>query len=308
MFNVYFSGNFGLKDQVLALKWVKENIASFGGSPDEVTIFGESAGAASIGYHLMSSQSEALFKRAILESGSATCNWAFLTSKEAKERSSAFLDNVNCKNDHTMMNCLQMLPTDTILTKQWVNSDYLDFNWMPSVDEETVTDNPVKLIEQGKVLKKDVLLGVNKDEGSNFLAVATPPQFSQVLDRQTFMAGVDFILYDVDNTTRAEVIDLYEPDDGTNYREALYRITGDRSLKCPVMNMANLHEKLGSTFLYLISYRPSNEIAPEWMGVLHGSEIAVSVFHYSSSPLSNNYTVAVNHCPKVETFDKKHIT
>ena len=266
---------------MLALKWVKENIASFGGSPEQVTIFGESAGAASIGYHLMSSQSEALFKRAILESGSALCNWAFLTSKEAKERSSAFLDNVNCKNDNTMMNCLQMLPTETILTKQWVNFDYLDFNWMPSVDQETVTDNPVKLVDQGKVLKKDVLLGVNKDEGSNILEIATPPQFSQVLEHPTFMAGVDFILYDVDNTTRAEVIDLYEPDDGANYRKALYRITGDRSFKCPVMNMANLHEKLGSTFLYLISYRSSNEIAPEWMGVIHGSEIEVSLSVFS---------------------------
>nr|WNK22293.1 carboxylesterase [Athetis lepigone]WNK22303.1 carboxylesterase 10 [Athetis lepigone] len=69
-------GNAGMKDQVAALRWIKKNIANFGGNPDNITIFGESAGAASVSYHLISPMSKGLFNRAIPQSGAATCFWA----------------------------------------------------------------------------------------------------------------------------------------------------------------------------------------------------------------------------------------
>ena len=60
-------GNFGAKDQALALKWVKENIEAFGGDSDKITIFGESAGAASVGYNMLSPMTQNLFHRAIMQ-------------------------------------------------------------------------------------------------------------------------------------------------------------------------------------------------------------------------------------------------
>lgn len=69
-------GNSGLKDQVAALKWISRNIADFGGDPDKVTIYGMSAGAASVEYHVLSHMSKGLFQQAIAESGSATPVWA----------------------------------------------------------------------------------------------------------------------------------------------------------------------------------------------------------------------------------------
>jgi len=69
-------GNFGLKDQSLAIRWVSENIEAFGGDPKNITIFGESAGAASVQYQQISPMSRGLYKRAIAMSGSVLCRWA----------------------------------------------------------------------------------------------------------------------------------------------------------------------------------------------------------------------------------------
>ncbi|XP_063539334.1 venom carboxylesterase-6 [Cydia strobilella] len=74
--NEEVSGNMGLKDQVMALKWVRDNIEHFGGDPNKVTIFGESAGAASVHLHMLSPASKGLFHGAIAQSGLATSPWA----------------------------------------------------------------------------------------------------------------------------------------------------------------------------------------------------------------------------------------
>ena len=68
-------GNFGMKDQEMALKWVKENIAVFGGDPNKITIFGQSAGGASVQLHMMRNKKPGLFNKAIVMSGSALASY-----------------------------------------------------------------------------------------------------------------------------------------------------------------------------------------------------------------------------------------
>ncbi|XP_026315216.1 venom carboxylesterase-6-like [Hyposmocoma kahamanoa] len=84
MENEEVSGNMGLKDQVMALKWVRDNIEYFGGDATRVTIFGESAGAASVHMHMLSPMSKGLFHRAIAQSGLALSPWAL--AREPRER------------------------------------------------------------------------------------------------------------------------------------------------------------------------------------------------------------------------------
>ncbi|XP_017480526.1 PREDICTED: esterase B1-like [Rhagoletis zephyria] len=78
-------GNAGLKDQLLALRWIQENIANFNGDPNNVTLFGESAGAASTHLLMLAPKAQGLFHKAILQSGSALCPWV-----EAQPRDWAF--------------------------------------------------------------------------------------------------------------------------------------------------------------------------------------------------------------------------
>lgn len=74
--NTECPGNYGLKDQCLALKWIQNNISAFGGNPDNVTIFGQSAGGAAVQYHFLSPASKGLFAKGIAQSGSVLNRWA----------------------------------------------------------------------------------------------------------------------------------------------------------------------------------------------------------------------------------------
>lgn len=100
-------GNQGMKDQVLAMRWVQANIRNFGGDPGRVTVFGSSAGAASVHYHLLSRMSRGLFQRAISQSGTAIKVWSF--SRHPKEQANRLARLVGCPWDKTtrMVDCLK---------------------------------------------------------------------------------------------------------------------------------------------------------------------------------------------------------
>lgn len=108
-------GNAGLKDQVLALKWVQKNIRKFGGDPNNVTIFGESAGSASVNYLVISPASKGLFHKAIMHSGTVLNPWPHLRDncldvmKYIKE---------DCKNDEEILDILIKMPVQNLIDAQ----------------------------------------------------------------------------------------------------------------------------------------------------------------------------------------------
>lgn len=277
-------------DQVMALEWVRDNIAAFGGDPDRVTLFGESSGASSAGLHLMSARSQSLFQRTIFESGSPDSHWSFVTSAQARHRSRTFLRRVNCSRDDdadTMLRCLRALPVDVIQREEWVDSHFMVFPWAPTVDGRFLTDTPHNLLKTGEFQRKESILGVNKDEGTYWILYVLggfTKDGPSLQNRTTFRRGIDVIAWDLAEETRARLKQLYRPADDSDlaaFRDALGDVCGDRSFTCPTWQMATTLADTGApTYFYYLAYRTSTEVWPPWMGVIHGAEIQVGPRSY----------------------------
>lgn len=102
------SGNMGMKDQVLVLKWVQENIEAFNGDPNRVTIMGVNSGAVSVNLHMLSKLSNGLFHRAISQSGTALSPWA-VVKKDKTEKITKMLNKCKLEDTKEIVACLRSL-------------------------------------------------------------------------------------------------------------------------------------------------------------------------------------------------------
>ncbi|XP_046988683.1 venom carboxylesterase-6-like [Schistocerca americana] len=153
-------GNMGLKDQTEALRWVQRNIAVFGGDPEKVTIFGQSAGGASIHYHVVSPLSTGLFKNAIAMSGSSLNPWAF--SKNATDRAIRFAQYLGYtgKTSNDLVNFLKNVDPKDLVTNANVALSEEDSKtlftcvWVPSAepvsDGAFLTEEPWIALSEGR--------------------------------------------------------------------------------------------------------------------------------------------------------------
>ncbi|KAI1495709.1 Alpha/Beta hydrolase protein [Biscogniauxia marginata] len=172
--------NLGLKDMYAALEWVQENIAAFGGNPDNVTIMGLSAAAHGIGHLIMDiNQPKRLFHKAIMDSGAHTARamhppFAALNTQHFRE----FLDLTPCAHftnllDPEILTCLRGLPSKTVDTagkEVFERSDpSVRWAWQPVLDGEIISRRPLAAWKSGKWQKVPILTGSTHNEGSFYV-------------------------------------------------------------------------------------------------------------------------------------------
>ena len=163
------SGDYGLMDQQAALRWVKANAKSFGGDPDRITVFGQSAGGQSVLDQLVSPTAAGLFQRAIIESGSYAFTLPSLASNDVK--GTAFAKAVGCGNNAA---CLRALPVSAIIAQENPSSSAtapLSTQFQPNVGTAILPNQPLLGIAYGAFNRVPVLQGTNHDEGRLFTAI-----------------------------------------------------------------------------------------------------------------------------------------
>ncbi|XP_061924133.1 acetylcholinesterase-like isoform X1 [Entelurus aequoreus] len=279
-------GNAGLLDQRLALQWVASNIAAFGGDPSQVTIFGESAGSASVGFQLLSPGSRDLFQRAVMQSGAPNAPWATLSKTVAYERSVMLATLLGCPTDHPahLDTCLQKVDPRSIASKQFdvlPETTFLAMPFVPIVDGYFLPDEPEVLLQSADFPKKELLIGLNRDEGTYFLAYGMPG-FSNtgqgLITRKEFMEGLQIVMADVGSVAADAAIFQYtdwtDENNRMKNRDSLGSLIGDQYFVCPPLEFAQRYSHHGGkTFFYLFDHRSSINYWPAWMGVMHGYEI-----------------------------------
>ena len=152
--------NLGLMDQMMALKWIHENIASFGGDPDNVTIFGESAGAGSVTLLPLVEGSHAYIKRGIAESGSPALT---RSTEEAIACTDEIMEKVGCKT----VSDLQKIDAQTLVDASAVTS----MRVAPERDGNYLPLNPYEAYAKGAAKDIDLLHGINKDEMNCYVCI-----------------------------------------------------------------------------------------------------------------------------------------
>lgn len=169
------SGNYGILDQIAGLKWVKENIAAFGGDPDKVTIFGESAGGIAVSMLCASPLAKGLFQGAISQSGGSFGpprpvtfpGENMKTLANAEKEGLTYAEKVGAASVEELRNIpAEQLPLGMGMGGAW-----------PIIDGHVIPDDQFKLYQQGRFNDVPILIGYNSDEGASFSREKTPEEF-----------------------------------------------------------------------------------------------------------------------------------
>jgi para-nitrobenzyl esterase len=241
------SGNQGLLDQQMALEWVRDNISAFGGDPQNVTLFGESAGARNVCFHVVSPRSRGLFHRAISESGD--CTGSSRTRAQAEAEGDVFAAAVGCSDPGGILACLRTRPAGELIDAKEPGDapapvpggpSYSGrtplWDFRPTADGDVIPRLPRELFEAGEIAHVPYIVGTNDEEGG--LAHLTAPlaqteaEYKSALERRFGTFG-------------ARVAAMYPVSGFETPNAALIRVTTDERYACAVQDFAERAARAG---------------------------------------------------------------
>lgn len=266
--------NLALWDQQMALQWVHDNIAKFGGNPSLVTIFGSGAGGVSVSLHLLSKFSRPLFRRAIAQSGSSLAPRAVLTQTDVKKldilvKYHKFAESLGCTDPQSILLCMKMIDGGEILTKS------KNIRWRPVVDGVFLTDAPKKMMQ---VLPRnhEFMLGVNNEEGWWFM--------DSLKENLTFVTKQKvlnqyFSFSNVDNkSNHEEIINEWIGLTLNVSHDDLLRLSSKAISEayyfCPAQIEADNYARGNKLFTYVFAHQPSFSRFISSPGATHSEEIS----------------------------------
>lgn len=269
-------GNWGMLDQVQALKWIQENIQAFGGDPNKVTVLGVSSGGASVGLLLLSPLSKGLFHQAIAESGVELSPFAFRTVEEAVLKTKTAAKKLGCgtKNHKKMVKCLRSKDEHDIVK---------NYGWKsigPVIDNYFIHDTPENLRRSGQFTAIPLIGGFNSDEGAHNTPIEyrPPTEITLPVFRDSIEAFVKNQTFHDDKITADLIEDAVEfqytpwnktPDSPT-LRQKIVDMQTDYYVAAPTVEVLGIHSQKAPTYMYEFGHRSKRNTEDVWKGVQHG--------------------------------------
>lgn len=275
-------GNAGMKDQVEALKWIKKNIKVFGGDPDNLTIFGESAGAASVLFHIVSPMSKGLFNKAILQSGSIA-PWSF--QYEPLKAASALAKQMgyNTQDPEKIQSIFKEKTAGKLLTTRVPRGEgdiVLSENiFVPCVEKNIpgvvpfLLDTPFNLLLKGEYNKVPIIMGYNNAEGLMFLGKENDTTISKMNPYKALPRDLEFSSEEDKIRTAEKLQQLYMGDKKVSKDNLVKfsRFVGDSSIVYPVTATIDVLLRISKIpiYAYKFSYDGSMNLAKFFFGFRH---------------------------------------
>ncbi|BFZ11239.1 hypothetical protein BsWGS_14280 [Bradybaena similaris] len=288
----YSPGNYGMFDQIKALQFVKKTIRAFRGNPDKITLMGQSAGAASVGMHILSPRSVGLFNQAIMLSGSEMSEWAVIKTEDSVEYARRLCAEVGCPttDSQQMMDCLRKYRSFEQIVNASARVSMLSGKignpWAPVVDGPFVgvnyaflPDPPADMRRQLRQLKIPLLAGMVLNEGAYFIPSlpnmidgVTKTQFQNILDEFIRYRDIKYknALYDA-----LEFQYTYWPQTSnqTWICNKLIEMMGDYMFGAAMTATLDSHVFTSTVFFYVFEYNSWNNYNPSWRGISHGQDL-----------------------------------